>query len=134
VERDDEIKRAGESYDYGFRMLDPRVGRFLSVDPLTAEYPWYSPYQFAGNMPTAAIDRDGLEPSFVNVPYNDGSGPEDPAPKSSSRAAKPGSENDKEGCDSTYIQRCASCHPGKERVGDTDGWDCLASSSGAVDN
>jgi hypothetical protein len=32
------------------------------VDPLTKEYPWYTPYQFAGNRPIVAIDIDGLEP------------------------------------------------------------------------
>ena len=49
-------------YDYGFRIYDPSIARFLSVDPLTKSYPWYTPYQFAGNMPTQAIDLDGLEP------------------------------------------------------------------------
>jgi hypothetical protein len=33
----------------------------LSVDPLTNSYPWYTPYQFAGNKPINSIDRDGLE-------------------------------------------------------------------------
>ena len=55
-------------YDYGFRIYNPAVGRFLSVDPLRAEYPWYTPYQFAGNMPIAAIDLDGLEPYFSYYP------------------------------------------------------------------
>ena len=52
--------------DYGMRLSDPRIGRFLSIDPLTAAYPFYSPYQFAGNMPIWAIDLDGLEPAFTN--------------------------------------------------------------------
>jgi hypothetical protein len=33
----------------------------LSVDPLAQSYPWYTPYQFAGNTPIMAIDLDGLE-------------------------------------------------------------------------
>jgi hypothetical protein len=33
------------------------------VDPLTRSYPWYTPYQFAGNTPIKFIDLDGLEPS-----------------------------------------------------------------------
>jgi hypothetical protein len=37
----------------------------LSVDPLTKSYPWYTPYQFAGNKPIAAIDLDGLEELYV---------------------------------------------------------------------
>lgn len=39
--------------------------RFLSVDPLTKDYPWYTPYQFAGNKPIMAIDLDGLEENVV---------------------------------------------------------------------
>ncbi|RME97872.1 MAG: hypothetical protein D6772_09825 [Bacteroidetes bacterium] len=33
----------------------------MSVDPLSPDYPWYTPYQFAGNMPIWAIDLHGLE-------------------------------------------------------------------------
>src|SRR3990167_576217 len=51
----------GANYDYGFRIYSPGLGRFLSMDPLSREYPWYTPYQFAGNNPIWAIDRDGLE-------------------------------------------------------------------------
>jgi RHS repeat-associated protein len=51
----------GATYDYGFRIYDSRIAKFLSVDPLTKSYPWYTPYQFAGNMPIAAIDLDGAE-------------------------------------------------------------------------
>ncbi|MEM6738149.1 MAG: RHS repeat-associated core domain-containing protein, partial [Bacteroidota bacterium] len=54
--------------DYGFRIYNPALGRFLSVDPLTSEYPYYTPYQFAGNMPIAAIDIDGLEPKIITSP------------------------------------------------------------------
>jgi len=52
---------SGASYDYGFRIYDPRAGRFLSVDPLTKKYPELTPYQFASNTPIQAIDLDGLE-------------------------------------------------------------------------
>ncbi len=51
--------------DYGFRLYNPSIGKFLSVDPLTASYPFYTPYQFAGNKPIAAVDLDGLEEDFV---------------------------------------------------------------------
>ena len=61
-------------YDYGFRIYDSRLGRFLSVDPLTKSYPWYSPYQFAGNKPIIAIDLDGLEEYIVVTQhFKDGS-------------------------------------------------------------
>ena len=48
--------------DYGFRVYNPLLGRFISVDPLTKKFPWYSSYQFAGNMPIKFIDLDGKEP------------------------------------------------------------------------
>ena len=47
--------------DYGFRLYNPAIARFLSVDPLAPDYPWYTPYQFAGNKPIQNIDLDGLE-------------------------------------------------------------------------
>lgn len=37
------------------------MAKFLSIDPLSPDYPWYTPYQFAGNKPIWAIDLDGLE-------------------------------------------------------------------------
>ena len=60
-EKDDEVKGEGVQYDYGFRIYDARIGKFLSTDPLFAGYPYYTPYQFAGNRPIWAIDLDGLE-------------------------------------------------------------------------
>ncbi|PKP18124.1 MAG: hypothetical protein CVU05_14265 [Bacteroidetes bacterium HGW-Bacteroidetes-21] len=61
-EKDDEITgQTGATYDYGFRIYDSRIGKFLSVDPLTRSYPMLTPYQFASNSPIMAIDLDGLE-------------------------------------------------------------------------
>jgi RHS repeat-associated protein len=52
--------------DYGMRWYLPNIARFPSVDPLTQEYPWYTPYQFAGNTPIQAIDLDGAEELRIN--------------------------------------------------------------------
>ena len=69
-ENDNEVKGPGNQQDYGMRIYDSRIGRFLSLDPLVEKYPWYSPYQFAGNKPTWAIDLDGLEEYHKNgIPY-----------------------------------------------------------------
>src|SRR6478752_7631642 len=65
-EMDNEAYGQSNEYDYGARIYNPRIGRFLSVDPLTKSYPWYTPYQFAGNTPIQAIDLDGLEEFKVN--------------------------------------------------------------------
>jgi RHS repeat-associated protein len=60
-ENDNEVYGFGNFQDYGMRMYTPQIARFLSVDPLTAKYPWYTPYQFAGNKPTRYVDLDGME-------------------------------------------------------------------------
>ena len=60
-EKDDEVSGNGNSLDFGERIYDSRLGRFLSVDKLTGSYPWWSPFAFAGNTPIQAIDFDGLE-------------------------------------------------------------------------
>lgn len=50
--------------DYGFRLYNPAIAKFLSVDPLAPEYPELTPYQFASNTPIEAVDWDGLEARF----------------------------------------------------------------------
>ncbi len=51
----------GTFYDYKNRDYDPWGIRFKRIDPIAAQFPFYSPYQFAGNKPINAIDLDGLE-------------------------------------------------------------------------
>jgi RHS repeat-associated protein len=65
-ENDNEVKGEGNQQDYGMRIYDPRLGRFLSVDPISKMYPWYSPYHFAGNKPIEAIDLNGTEEFYQN--------------------------------------------------------------------
>jgi RHS repeat-associated protein len=48
-----------DDYDFGARVYDSRVGRFLSIDRFTGRTPFYSPYLYAGNKPTIAIDYNG---------------------------------------------------------------------------
>jgi RHS repeat-associated protein len=60
-ENDNEVKGEGNEIDYGRRIYDPRLGRFLSVDPLTGKFAHLTPYQYASNNPIAGIDIDGLE-------------------------------------------------------------------------
>ena len=69
-ECDPETYGSANIYDYGFRIYNPRLGKFLSVDPISKSYPWYTPYQFAGNAPIWAVDLDGLEQAIVIRWYN----------------------------------------------------------------
>uniref|UniRef100_UPI002ED6BA28 RHS repeat domain-containing protein n=1 Tax=Flavobacterium sp. C4GT6 TaxID=3103818 RepID=UPI002ED6BA28 len=65
-EKDNEIKGEGNSYNYKYRMHDPRIGRFFAIDPLTYKYPFYSPYAFSGNRVIDAVELEGLEPFIAN--------------------------------------------------------------------
>jgi|GEM_PF-4239959 len=60
-ENDNEVKGEGNQQDYGMRIYDTRLGRFLSVDPISKSYPSLTPYQFASNSPIKCVDVDGLE-------------------------------------------------------------------------
>lgn len=60
-EGDNEINGEGNSYAFKYRIHDPRLGRFLSVDPLAKDYAWNSTYAFAENSPIAFMDLEGLE-------------------------------------------------------------------------
>ncbi|MFZ1610184.1 MAG: RHS repeat-associated core domain-containing protein [Chitinophagales bacterium] len=64
-EQIDEVNGNGNSLSYKFRIYDSRLGRFFSVDYLAPKYPWYTPYQFAGNTPIQAKDLEGSEPQFI---------------------------------------------------------------------
>ncbi len=71
-ENDNEVKGEGNQQDYGFRIYDTRLGKFLSVDPITKQYPELTPYQFASNTPIQAIDLDGLEAKITVNEIKDG--------------------------------------------------------------
>ncbi len=60
-ENDNEVKGVGDEQDYGMRIYDTRIGKFLSLDPLFKDYPWNSTYTFAENNPIQFIDLDGGE-------------------------------------------------------------------------
>ena|GEM_PF-2472790 len=73
-ENDNEVKGEGNQQDYGMRVYDPRIAKFLSVDPITAKYPMLTPYQFASNRPIDGIDLDGLEYATYKIKINGLSG------------------------------------------------------------
>ncbi len=59
--KDDEINGEGNVYDFGARMYDARLGKWLSLDPLQAKYPGLSPYNFCANNPIIFVDDDGKD-------------------------------------------------------------------------
>jgi RHS repeat-associated protein len=58
-EKDNEVKGDGNQIDYGGRIYDPRIGRWLSVDPKWQQYAEWSPYNFALDNPIRLTDADG---------------------------------------------------------------------------
>jgi RHS repeat-associated protein len=64
-EKDDEVKGEANSIDFGARMYDPRIGRWLTLDPKMKNYPSESHYSAFRNSPILYVDLDGNE--WVNA-------------------------------------------------------------------
>jgi len=58
-EIDDELWNGATSFKY--RMEDPRLGRFFSVDPLAKKFAYNSPYAFSENRVIDGIELEGAE-------------------------------------------------------------------------
>nr|MBK9652958.1 hypothetical protein [Bacteroidota bacterium] len=65
-ENDNEISVDGGNLDFGARIYDSRLGRWMSVDPLSKDYPEMSTYIFSANTPIQAFDPDGRFVIFIN--------------------------------------------------------------------
>ncbi len=66
-EEDNEFTEGMLAFEY--RVHDPRIGRFLSVDPLRKNYPHNSSYAFSENRVIDGIDFEGTEFFRVDVTY-----------------------------------------------------------------
>jgi len=66
-ENDNEVKGEGDQIDFGSRIYDPRLSRWLSVDPLQKKYPNETPYLFTGGNPIYFIDPDGKDRIENNI-------------------------------------------------------------------
>ena len=59
MEKDEDAARS--HYDFGARLYNPAIGRWLATDPLEKKYPSVSTYVFAANNPIMFMDIDGKE-------------------------------------------------------------------------
>ena len=60
-EKDNETYGNGNEYDYGDRIYNPRISRWLSLDPLQKKYPNETPYFYTGGNPILFADPDGRD-------------------------------------------------------------------------
>ncbi len=59
MEKDNELNGEGNSLDFGARIYDSRLGRWLSVDPLARLRESLSPFNFCSNNPILRVDPTG---------------------------------------------------------------------------
>lgn len=59
MEKDYEVKGSGNSYTTYYRQYDPRIARWKSIDPLTADFAHQSPYLSMDGNPILLNDPEG---------------------------------------------------------------------------
>jgi RHS repeat-associated protein len=66
-ENDNETVGAGEgTQDFGMRIYNPSLGRWMSIDPLVRKYPDWSPYKSFRDNPIIYQDPDGAD-EFLTI-------------------------------------------------------------------
>jgi RHS repeat-associated protein len=65
MEMDNEVQGQGNAYDFGARIYDSRLGRWMSLDAKAKAY--QSNYAFARNCPITWIDPDGNDDYFYDM-------------------------------------------------------------------
>ncbi|MBS1690050.1 MAG: hypothetical protein JSS96_15075, partial [Bacteroidetes bacterium] len=70
--KDNEWAGIGNHMSTEFRQYDSRLGRWLSVDPLMAKFPSWSPYVFAFDNPIQLNDPKGDAPPTIKEIYQYG--------------------------------------------------------------
>ena len=53
------MKGIGNSYDFGARILDPRIGRWFAPDRLASKSPNWLVYRYCFDNPLRFVDKDG---------------------------------------------------------------------------
>jgi len=59
-EKDLDLNSEGNTLDFGARIYDGRIAKFLSIDPWEGKYAWQTPYAYFANSPISQIDWNGF--------------------------------------------------------------------------
>lgn len=70
-EQVNEIKGNTNSYDFEARIYDSRIGKFLSLDPLSNLYPQESNFSYVSNNPIIYIDANGKDKVYFDENGNE---------------------------------------------------------------
>ncbi|MDI1234400.1 MAG: hypothetical protein PSX81_08970 [bacterium] len=73
-EKDNEITVNGGDYDFGARIYDGRLGRWLSRDPLANRFPFESPYVNCSDNTLLYKDNDGRKKTITTITTDETTG------------------------------------------------------------
>ncbi len=68
MEKDGEFTNSSSHYDFGARIYDGRIGRWLAVDEKDGKYPTLTPYAFSNNNSLLFKDFDGEDFGITITP------------------------------------------------------------------
>lgn len=74
MEQDNEVKGDGNSLDFGARIYDSRLGRWMSRDPLASKQPSWSPYKAFLDNPILFVDPEGETETIQTIVHNQKTG------------------------------------------------------------
>ena len=66
-EMDNETFGDGNEMDFGDRIYDSRIGRWLSIDPFFKKYAYLSPYVACANNPISLVDIGGDSTAYYTL-------------------------------------------------------------------